>query len=245
MLKSVLADINKTFNKLDMKMVVVHSSDGHLRVSCHTDEKQMYVFVESIDDKWTQKEFAFRDYSVISSLMSSFSDDMVFDIKCNEEDYPNILKIKNKYVNMTHYLQNYTFISRQDDLLNEYKGKKFQLKPVETNLFVNFDKDLMRQIMKLSALTNETLFKIGLENNNLYFYFGDESKTMDNAKICVCENYEGEFKDKGLLFNVNNLNIAFNSLNDQDVKMRYDGGTFVLSGENEISRKVIALVGKK
>ena len=153
--------------------------------------------------------------------------------------------IKNSYMNMTHYLQNYTFINRQDDLLNEYKGKKFQLKSVEENTMPDFNRDLMRQIMKLSSLTNETLFKVGMEDNGLYFYFGDEEKTIDNAKICVCKDYQEEFKNKGLMFNVNNLNLAFNSLYDQNIKIRYDGGTIVLSGDNDVSRKVIALVGKK
>lgn len=245
MLKTILNDVNKTFNKMDMKMIVVHSNDGKLRLSCHTDEKQMYMFVESKNDGWEEKEFAFRDYSVISSLMSSFSDDIKIKIKKNDEGYPYVLNIVSEYMNMTHYLQNFTFINRQDDLLAEYKGKKFQLKPVETNTMVDFNKDLMRQIMKLSSLTNETLFRVGLENNDLYFYFGDEEKTIDNAKICVCKDYQEEFKNKGLMFNVNNLNLAFNSLYDQNIKIRYDGGTIVLSGENDISTKVIAIVGKK
>lgn len=245
MLKNVLNDINKTFNKLDMKMIVVHSNDNHLRVSCHTDDKQMYIFVESNENNWDEKEFAFRDYSAISSLMSSLSDDVSIKIKNNEEGYPYVLNIKNSYMNMTHYLQNYTFINRQDDLLNEYKGKKFQLKSVEENTMPDFNRDLMRQIMKLSSLTNETLFKVGMEDNGLYFYFGDEEKTIDNAKICVCKDYQEEFKNKGLMFNVNNLNLAFNSLYDQNIKIRYDGGTIVLSGDNDVSRKVIALVGKK
>ena len=100
---------------------------------------------------------------------------------------------------MTHYLQNYTFISRQDDLLNTYKGKKFQLKDFDENYFTDFDADTMARISKLSSLTGEKHFKVGLEDGDLYFYFGDSNKTIDNAKICVCEDYQVEFKDKGFV----------------------------------------------
>ena len=72
MLKTVLADLSKSFTKADMKTVVVHPSDtNRLRVSCCTDDKQYYVFGESIADGWVEKEFAFRDWVSISSIISS------------------------------------------------------------------------------------------------------------------------------------------------------------------------------
>lgn len=251
MLKTVLADLSKSFTKADMKTVVVHPSDtNRLRVSCCTDDKQYYVFGESIADGWIEKEFAFRDWVSISSIISSFynpsePDKCVMTLERNDEDYPTTLKVKSGRMKMIHYLQNYTFISRQDDLLNTYKGKKFQLKDFDENYFTDFDADTMARISKLSSLTGEKHFKVGLEDRDLYFYFGDANKTIDNAKICVCEDYQLEFKDKGLFFSVDYLATAINSLKDQNMKIRYDGGVITICGENEVSKKVMAVVGKK
>ena len=91
--------------------------------------------------------------------------------------------------------------------------------------------------------------KIWLEkincSNILYFYFGDESKTIDNGKILVDKNYSLDFADKGLKFSAEYLQIAFKSLEDQNLKMKFDGGIITLCGSNNISNKVIAIVGKK
>lgn len=251
MLKIVLADLSKSFTKTDMKTVVVYPSDTNkLRVSCCSDDKQYYVFGESINDGWTEKEFAFRDWNSVSSMISSFysydePEKCSMTLEKNSEDYPTILKIKNGRMKMTHYLQNYTFISRQDDLLNNYKGKKFQLKGFDENYFTDFSADTMSRITKLSALTGAKHFRVGLEDRDLYFYFGDETKTIDNAKICVCEDYQVDFKDKGLFFAVEYLAIAVSALKDQNMKIKYDGGVITLCGENDVSSKVMAIVGKK
>lgn len=252
MLKTILNDLVKSFVKTDCKTVVCHSSDnGNLRISTTTDDKQMYIYTESVEGGWNTKEFAFRDWSAISSIISSFYDSenpdkCVMTLDKDSEDYPNVLNVKNGRMKMTHYLQNYTFISRQDDLLNAYKGKKFHLKAPTVGYIDTFDIDTMRSVSKLSSLTGEKLFRIGMEGTGLYFYFGDETKTIDNAKICVCENYEHSYVDKGLKFSVDYLNIAFNSLRTHnDVKMKIDGGTIVVSGSNDISNKVVAVIGKK
>lgn len=251
MLKTMLYDLNKVFNKGDMKTIVVHNSDGKMRISCHTDDKQLYAFGESINDSWNEKEFAFRDWSCVSAILSSFYDNTEPE-KCsmtlekNDEDYPNVLKVKSGRTKMTHYLQNYTFISRQEDLLNMYKGKKFTLKPLTNNYLIDFDSSSMSKISKLSGISGEKTFRIGLENGDLYFYFGDETKTIDNAKICVCESYSNQIMDKGLSFSVEYMNIAYNALRDcENINIKVDSGMIVLSGENEVSKKVMAVVGKK
>ena len=79
----------------------------------------------------------------------------------------------------------------------------------------------------------------------MYFCFADETKRIDNGKIKVEENYSFPFTDKGLFFNVDYLNIAYNALKDQNIMMKFDGGMITLCGQNDISRKVIAVIGKK
>lgn len=251
MLKTMLYDLSKSFMKTDCKTIVCHGdSEGHLRISSVTDDKQLYIYAESVNNEWSHKEFAFRDWSAVASIMSSFYDvsepsNCTMTLDVDSENYPNVLRVKNGSMKMTHYLQNYTFICRQDDLLNSYKGKKFTLKGVDYNEIEDLNSDMMSKISKLSSLTSEKCFKVGLENNGLYFYFGDSNKTVDNAKICVCEDYQGKFVDKGLYFSVDYLAIAINSLKDQNIKIKFDGNLITVCGENEVSKKVIAVVGKK
>ena len=248
MLKSMLNDLTRSFMKTDCKTIVCHpSSDGNLRISSVTDDAQLYIYAESIATGWDKKEFAFRDWSSVASIISAFNGTEGFDIKlqCNDEDYPYLMKAKNKHMSMAHYLQNYTFISRQDDLLNSYKGRKFTLKSLDQNYMPNFNATTMSEISKLASLTGEKSFRVKKEGNDLYFCFADETKTIDNGKIKVEENYSFQFTDKGLFFNVDYLNIAFNSLKDQNVMMKFDGGMITVCGSNDVSKKVIAIVGKK
>ena len=251
MLKSMLADLTKTFMKTDCKTIVCHpSSDRKLRISSTTDDKQLYIYAESVNDSWEYNEFAFRDWASVASIISSFydyssPDSCEMKLECDEQSYPNILRVNRDGMKMTHYLQNYTFISRQDDLLNSYKGKKFTLKSLDENSMPDFNLDTITRISKLSGLTGEKYFKIKKEGNDLYFVFGDESKTIDNGKILVQSNYTVPFTDKGLYFSVEYLNIAVRSLIEQNIKIKFDGNLITVCGGNDVSNKVIAIVGKK
>lgn len=251
MLKTMLYDLTKSFMKTDCKSIVCHpSSDKKLRISSTTDDKQLYIYAESIADGWDKNEFAFRDWAGVASIISSFynpaePESCVMKLECDEQDYPNVLKVKNGVMKMTHYLQNFTFISRQEDLLNAYKGKKFTLKSLDTNSMPDFNGNTMSNVSKLSSLTGEKYFKVKKEGTDLYFVFGDETKTIDNGKILVQTNYTTPFTDKGLYFSVDYMNIAVSSLKDQNMMVKYDGGIITVCGCNDISRKVIAIVGKK
>ena len=246
MLKDMLYNLTKSFMKTDCKTIVCHPGDGHLRISSTTDDKQLYIFAESIADGWDCKEFAFRDWQSVSQIISSFyGDTCEMKIEKDQEDYPNILRIKNGSMKMTHYLQNYTFISRQDDLLNSYKGKKFTLKGADTNSFPDFTADTMSKITKLSNLTGEKYFKIKKEGTDLYLTFGDESKTIDNGKILIQTTYTTPFTDSNLYFSVDYFNIAVSSLKDQDMMIKFDGKSIQVSGQDNISKKVMVILGKK
>lgn len=251
MLKTMLYDLNKSFMKTDCKTIVCHpSSDKKLRISSTTDDKQLYIYAESINDGWDTNEFAFRDWASVASIINTFynpesPESCELKLECDEQDYPNILRIKSGLMKMTHYLQNYTFISRQDDLLNSYKGKKFTLKSLDKNYLTEFTPDTMTMISKLSAITGERYFKVKKDTNGLSFYFGDETKTIDNGNILVQSGLCTEFSDKGLYFSVDYLNIAVNSLKNQNMMIKCDGSIITICGSNDISKKVIAIVGKK
>ena len=247
MLKEMLNNLTKSFMKTDCKTIVCHpSSDGHLRVSSTTDDKQLYIFAESIAAGWDCKEFAFRDWQSISAIISSFYGDACeMKLEKDQEDYPNVLRVKNGPMKMTHYLQNYTFISRQEDLLGTYKGKKFTLKGADTNSLPDFTADTMSRIIKLSNLTGEKYFKLKKEGNDLYLAFGDESKTIDNGKILIQNNFTEQFTDAGLYFSVEYFHIAVSSLKDQNMIIKYDGKSLQVSGQDDIAKKVMVIVGKK
>lgn len=251
MLKTMLYDLTKSFMKTDCKTIVCHpSSDKKLRISSTTEDKQLYIYAESITTGWESNEFAFRDWASVASMISSLynpsePESCVMKLECDEQDYPNVLRVKNGVMKLTHYLQNFTFISRQDDLLNAYKGKKFTLKQLDANSMPEFDANIMSNVSKLSSLTGEKYFKVKKEGTDLYFCFGDETKTIDNGKIKVQSNYTVPFTDKGLYFSVDYLNIAVNSLKDQNMKVKYDGGLITVCGSNDVSNKVMAIVGKK
>ena len=251
MLKTMLYDLTKSFMKTDCKTIVCHpSSDKKLRISSTTEDKQLYIYAESIATGWESNEFAFRDWASVASMISSFynpsePESCIMKLECDEQDYPNVLRVKNGGMKLTHYLQNFTFISRQDDLLNAYKGKKFTLKQLDVTSMPEFDANIMSSVSKLSSLTGEKYFKVKKEGTDLYFCFGDETKTIDNGKIKVQSVYTIPFTDKGLYFSVDYLNIAVNSLKDQNMKIKYDGGLITVCGDNDISNKVMAIVGKK
>ena len=253
MLKTMLYDLTKSFMKTDCKTIVCCSADNHLRISSTTDDKQLYIYAESIADGWDCKEFAFRDWASVASIISSFydvnePDNCSMMLNKNDEDYPTLLRVKTGRMEMVHYLQSYSFISKQEDLLNTYKGKKFNIKPVEAsdpNLLSGFTPDIMTKLSKLSSMTGEKYFKIKREDDKIYFCFGDETKTIDNGKILVQTDYNGTFTDNGLYFSVDYLGIAVNSLKNQDMLVKFDGKLITVSGKNDISNKVMVIVGKK
>lgn len=253
MLKTMLYDLTKSFMKTDCKTIVCHSGNGHLKISSSTDDKQLFIYAESVADGWDCKEFAFRDWASVSSIISSFYDVNEPDncsmlLSKNDEDYPTMLKVKTGRMEMIHYLQSYTFISKQEDLHNAYKAKRFNAKQIEdgdTNILKDFNADLMSKLSKLSAMTGEKSFKIKKDGTNIYFCFGDETKTIDNGKILVQSDYTGTFVDRDLYYNVDYLGIAVNSLKKQNMKIKIDGSLITISGKNDISTKVMVVMGKK
>lgn len=251
MIKTVLSKISKALNKSDMKTVVVYPSDSNnLRLSCHTDDSQYYVYCESKTDGWKTQEFAFRDWSSISSVMSIFYDSrnpssLKMDFDYNEEGYPYLIKFKNNNMKMTYYLQNYTFISRQNDILQAYKGKKFCLKHITESALEDLDGSLITQVSKLSGITAEKSFRVAKEGDNLYFYFGDESKTIDNAKLLIQSNYPKAFIDKGFSFSVDYFTSAYNALKDMNPRVRIDSNIIFITGDDEDVTITIAISGTK
>lgn len=250
MLKTMLYDLNKCFMKTDCNIIVCCPNENkNLRISSKTDDSQFYIYAESVANDWEYKEFAFRDWASVSTIISSFyepnnPENCIMKLERDAEDYPNILKVKNGRMEMTHYLQNYSFISKQTDMLNTYKSKKFTLQN-DGSGFINFDTNNMTKISRLSSLTGEKSFKIKKIGTDLYFCFGDETKTIDNGKILVKDNFEESFTDKDLFFNVDYFGIAVNALKDQDLMIKFEGGLITFTGSNDVSKKIIALTGKK
>lgn len=250
MLKTTLFEADKLFNKFDLETVVVYpSDDGHCCMSCHTNDDLAYVYVKNKNSGYDTKEFAIRSWSSIHSIIGSFyntesAESFKINVEKDSSDYPSVLKIANGRIKMTHYLQNYTFLSNQSELLESYKNKKFQLGQLRDGNAEDLDEGYVKDICKLSGLLNEKFFRICGENGTNYIYFGDENQSVDNGKICI-GNIGGlnQWKPE-MHFSVEYFSAMYRSMADLDVKIKFTPQQIIMIGESETSTKVAILRGK-
>lgn len=245
MLKETLFEADKLFNKLNLETVVVYSSsDNHCCMSCHTDDDLAYVYTKNKKEGYTTKEFAIRSWSSIHSVINSFdNENLNIKIEKDDSDYPNLLKINNGRVKMTYYLQNYSFLSNQNELLETYNNKKFELGQLKEGNAEELDESYVRDITRLSGLLSEKYFRIGGDSEN-YIYFGDENQSIDNGKIHI-GNIGGynQWKPE-MYFSVEYFSAMYRSLADQNIKVKFTPQQIIMIGENDNAIKVAILRGK-
>ncbi len=246
MLKETLYEADKLFNKFDLNTVVVYSSsDNHCCMSCHTNDDLAYLYVKNKSEGYTDKEFSIRSWNSIHSILSSFNNDDTLNIKVEKDSefYPNVFKISQNRIKMTYFLQNYSFLSNQSELLDEYKNKKFELNKLTEGNADDLDESYVKDITKLSSLTNEKYFRIGGSDNN-YIYFGDENQSIDNGKIDI-GNIGGynQWKNE-MYFSVDYFSAMYRSLMDCNIKIKFTPQQIIMIGENDNTIKVGILRGK-
>ena len=250
MLKTTLFEADKLFNKFDLETVVVYpSDDNHCCVSCHTNDDLAYVYIRNKADGYNTKEFAIRNWNAIHSIIGSFysaesADTFKINVEKDSSEYPNVLKIANGRIKMTHYLQNYTFLSNQPELLETYKNKKFALGQLREGNAEELDESLIRDICKLGGLLNEKFFRIGGEAGNNYIYYGDENQSVDNGKISIGSIGGVNAWKSEMYFSIDYFSAMYRSLADQNVKVKIMPQQIVMIGENDNVTKVAILRGK-
>lgn len=247
MLKNTLIEADKLFNKFDLETVVVYpSSDSHCCISCHTNDDLAYLYVKNKNEGYTTKEFGLRNWSSIHSIIGSLSNNensLSIKVENDTSDYPSVFKLTNGRIKMTYFLQNYSFISNQNELLEEYKNKKFELGQLREGNADELNESYIKDISKLSALLSEKYFRIGGNVDN-YIYFGDENQSIDNGKIDIgtIGGYN-QWKSE-MYFSVEYFVAMYRSLLDCDVKIKFTPQQIIMIGENENIIKVAILRGK-
>ena len=250
MLKNTLIEADRLFNKFDLETVVVYpSEDNHCCISCHTNDDLVYVFIKNKANDYTTKEFAIRNWSSIHSIIGSFynaetSDSFKINVEKDSSDYPNVLKIANGRIKMTHYLQNFSFISNQSELLETYKNKKFCLGQLRDGNAEELDESLIKDICKLGGLLNEKFFRIGGDLGNNYIYFGNENQSVDSGKISIGNIGGLNTWKPEMHFSVEYFSAMYRALSDQNVKIKITPQQIVMVGENDNTNKVAILRGK-
>jgi hypothetical protein len=145
---------------------------------------------------------------------------------------------------MTHYLQNYSFISNQSELLETYKNKKFCLGQLRDGNAEELDESLIKDICKLGGLLNEKFFRIGGDLGNNYIYFGDENQSVDSGKISIGNIGGLNTWKPEMHFSVEYFSAMYRALSDQNVKIKITPQQIVMVGENDNTNKVAILRGK-
>lgn len=252
MLKEIMIDADKLLSKLDLNTVVVYSSqDNNCCISCHTDDDLAYVYVKSKNDGYVEKEFALRNWKTMHSILSSFYspesfNDLKFKIGYDSENYPNKLDIKNGRLKMTHYLQTYSLIRNQDEMLDSYKKKKLALNQFNSSLSGDeIDDNVIKDIAKMSSLVNEKSFRINYkEGLGTYIYFGDENQSADNGSIIIDENETSNVYKSDIHFPVDYFIGVYKALSGDGFKIKFYSDKIVMVNEGDITSKVAIIRGK-
>lgn len=251
MLRQTLLEADKLFSKFDLETIVVYPSDeSHCCMSCKTNDDLAYVFVENKASGYDNKQFGLRNWTSVHSIISSFyskDDDksMMMKLEFDQSLYPTLLKITSGRLKMTYFLQNYSFISNQQELNESFEKKRFKLGKSIVGNCDSLDESIVKDIMKLSSLTSEKYFRICHNDGDNYIYFGDENQSVDNGRINIGEiGGINNWKDD-MYFSVDYFSAMYRSLVDDNLRIMIAPTQIIMIGENDNAIKVGALRGKK
>lgn len=253
-MKKFLVDADTMLMRYDLKVVPCRcDSDKKLILSGHTDDSLCFVYCQSNDEYDFDKEFAFRDWASFHSVLGAFYDckspnDMSIQVIRDNMNYPTSMKFVNGRLSMTYFVQNYSFLERQADLLSEYNKKKFSMPVFEDSNVPQLDDMLIGQMSKMCSVVGNEYFTLRLTPEGLFFIFGDDSQSIDSACMKVQENCViQDYKDEHLLFSTKLFvdSVKYMKKYNEDVNINVFSNKIVISGKNEISTKVICLRGKK
>lgn len=249
MLEKMFLDVNKLFSKFEFKPVVVYpSSTFHCCISCRTFDDKVFVYAESNEDNYEEKEFAIRDWSVMSSILGTFSGEneekMKVKLAYNDYNYPHLATFTSGRLKVNHYLQSYNMVSSQQDLLANYTKKKLNLKEFSGEGDDYITEEIVKNISKMSSLLSEKNFRLKNTSEGIFVLFGNENQTIDNGLIKISDKEENiEFKDN-MYFSVEYFINMFKAMavNDE-YKIKVFTDKIVFCGKNDISSKVGIVVG--
>ena len=138
-------------------------------------------------------------------------------------------------------------LANPQEMLDTYTHKKIKFQDVlDKNYVPDLTLDMVNTINKMSAMTNEENFKIKKINGGVYVCFGDEAQTIDNAKIKIMDDGSLiDFDESSVVFNTSQFVMAYKTLEKQDIRIKFLKESIIMTGENEVSKKLISLRGRK
>lgn len=250
MLKKTLIDADKLLSKLELKTVVVYSSqNNNCCISCHSDDDLAYVFVKSNEEGYMEKEFSLRSWNSMHSIIGSFYnpetvDNFKLKMGYDSENYPNTIEFKNGRLKLTHFLQNYSLLRNQQELLADYTKKKIALNQFTGDGDI-IDDGIIKDVSRMSSLVNEKLFRINYKDGiGTYIYFGDENQSADNGSIIIDENVSTVQYKTDAYFPVDYFVGIYKAMSGNGFKMKFYNDKIIMINNGDITSKVAIIRSK-
>lgn len=249
-LKSVIIDNDTLFNNFDLETVVTYPKNKHLNMSCFTNDGYVYLHTES-KQEYELEEFAFRNWAKVHQILSSFYNPKYadeFHLTVNlSNNYPQSIKCENNGISLVHYLQNYDFISRSDDMLSAYKKKKLYL---DSSTIIDevptLNDTMVKSLVQIGNILNEEFFTIQCLNNSLYFTYGINNTSIDSGKVRVEPTYTDTAKfSENYMFSVKEFSNIFKALSNENLKIQLFKDKIIFVADNDISTKMVILRAKR
>ena len=249
-LKDALISSDELFGKFELEGVVCYPSDNKTCcISGTTEDDLVYLFSEYKDNEveYDTKEFAVRKWNQIHHILNicNSTDSLDLRIEPDSYTYPRIAYFSYENIQITHYLQNYTFISNQPDLLTLYKQKRFELRKAGEITTETIPLETVKMLGRFSTLLNEKYFRIGKSNGMDCLYLGDMEQSIDCAKVFL----ENESRDvewrKETYFSIDYFNQLYRALGaNENVKVRFLANKIIMSNNSNNCNKIGVLSGK-
>ena len=260
--KDTLLKADEMFSKFELEGAVCYPSvNKSCCVSCKTDDDLVYLYVErfreinlktegeeeSPSTDYELKEFGIRNWYPFHMMLNMCPPESLnLEIINDEYGYPQLAYFSYDNVKVKHHLQNYTFISNQNDLLNLYKQKRFELKRAGDNAKHGIGPELFKTMSKFSTMLNEKFFRVDKEGENLVLYYGDMNQSIDCASIKISAEYgANDVGDNSTYFNIDYFTTLYRSLGaNEDVKIHFMKNKIIMATKDEHYYRVGVLVGK-
>ena len=252
MITDAMIHADKLLGRFDIEGIVCYpSTDKFCCFSAKTNDDLVYLFVKDKEPDYAYKEFGIRKWSAIHSTLDlgdiSHPETIKMRLETDEYGYPATLHtLINNNVKLIQYLQNYTFISRQNELLELYKQKRFELSTAANLAQNTFDGNHIKTLTKIGTMLNEKYFRINQNSDGeVYFYFGDENQSIDFAKVCINDRCQPVEWKTETYFSLEYFTQLFRTLGgDDSVKIKLTPTQIILVNEDQYATRVAILRGK-
>lgn len=251
MLKEFLCDVDNFVSKIpEVSIIPMFNNNGNAVISGKSNDNQVFFSIRS-KENYDKEEFAFRDWLVISSALSSFSKEENFDVKLETtkdkesgKDFPSRIIFKTKSLSINHFLQKYPAIQKSEQVLKQYKERRFIIPEAKNGLELpNIEANNINELLKVSGILGKKDFSLDLDGKKLFYCLGDtNSKSSDNAKILISDTVLSLPTDK-LYFSIQAF-IALIKAFNYNCKIYLTKTRIYIFGETDINECTFVINGK-